>query len=113
MRLTRGPVAGHALASLGSLAETAGAAAATAVVLVARRAESREHSLAALELLGEELVQLVVHLQQINCCRLGDHQLQLVPAQVSVHEYHSWPDHNNQVQCNPLIQHHSEKTKCF
>ena len=50
--------------------------------------EAGEDTLAALELLGEELLQLVEHFEQVSCSWPGYHELQLIPAQVSVHENH-------------------------
>jgi len=48
--------------------------------------QAGKDSLAALELLGEELVQLVEHFEQIGGGGARNHQLQLVPAKISVQE---------------------------
>lgn len=49
--------------------------------------KSAKRPLAAVKLLREELFQFIKHFQQVSCCRLRNHHLQLVPAEDSMHEY--------------------------
>lgn len=53
-----------------------------------------EHPPAGLELLGEEFIQLVVHLEQVSCGGLADDELQLIPLQVPKDENGSTPGKN-------------------
>ena len=65
--------------------------------LVSCGLQGGEHTLARLELLGEELIQFVVHLEQVSSGGLTDDELQLVPLQVPKDEDSGSPayDKNN------------------